>query len=72
MTAENIAEQFEISREAQDNLALSSQLKAYKAQKSGKFKDEIVPIEVLKKQEKVIFDSDEGIRGNSTLEICKN
>jgi acetyl-CoA C-acetyltransferase len=72
ITAENIAEQFKISRESQDNLALSSQLKAYNAQKNGKFKDEIVPIEVTRKKEMVVFDSDEGIRGNSTLEILNN
>jgi acetyl-CoA C-acetyltransferase len=72
VTAENIAHKFKISREDQDNLALSSQLKAFKAQKNGKFKDEIVPIEVLRKKEMVVFDIDEGVRGNSTLEILKN
>ncbi len=68
VTAENIATEFDISREAQDALALSSQLKAAKAQKAGKFKGEIVPIEVRRKKEKIIIDQDEGIRGDSTME----
>ncbi len=68
ITAENIASQFGIDRSAQDSLALASQLKAYKATKAGKFINEIVPIEIEKKKEKIVFDSDEGIRGNSTLE----
>ncbi len=67
-TAENIADKFGINRQAQDALALASQLKASKASKDGKFIDEIVPIEVSKRKEKVIFDTDEGIRGNSTIE----
>jgi len=68
ITAENIAQQFNISREDQDQFALNSQVKAAKAQASGKFKDEIVPIEIQKKKENFIFDQDEGIRGNSTIE----
>lgn len=68
VTAENIANKFDISRDVQDALALRSQLKAVKAQKSGKFIDEIVPIEVRKKKEKIIIDQDEGIRGDSTIE----
>lgn len=67
-TAENIADKFDINRQAQDALALASQLKAFKASKDGKFVDEIVPIEISKRKEKVIFDTDEGIRGNSTIE----
>lgn len=46
ITAENIAEQWELSREEQDQFALESQLRAEKAQKEGKFKEEIVPVEV--------------------------
>ncbi len=68
ITAENVAEKFNISRQAQDELALASQLKAAKAQENGKFKDEIVPIQIQKKKESFIFDQDEGIRGNSTME----
>jgi len=68
ITAENIASQFGIDRVAQDSLALASQLKAYKATQAGKFINEIVPIEIEKRKEKIVFDSDEGIRGNSTIE----
>jgi acetyl-CoA C-acetyltransferase len=68
ITAENIASKFKISRQVQDQLALSSQLKAAKAQKEGKFKDEIVPIEVQLKKGNVIFAEDEGIRASSTIE----
>ena len=68
ITAENIASQFGIDRSAQDALALASQLKAYKATQAGRFIDEIVPIEIEKKKEKIVFASDEGIRGNSTME----
>ena len=68
ITAENIADKFGIDRQTQDELALASQLKASKASKDGKFIDEIVPIEVNKRKEKVIFDTDEGIRGSSTIE----
>lgn len=60
ITAENIAEQWEISREEQDEFALQSQLKTEKAIKEGKFKDEIVPIEIpQRKGDPVIFDTDE-------------
>lgn len=52
ITAENISAKFNISREAQDQLALNSQLKASKAQQSGKFKDEIVPIKIQNKERK--------------------
>ncbi len=68
VTAENIASQFKISREDQDKFALASQIKASKAQQSGKFKDEIVPVEVKIKKENIVFASDEGIRESSTLE----
>lgn len=60
ITAENIAEQWEISREEQDEFALNSQLKTEKAQKDGKFKDEIFPIEIpQRKGSPIIFDTDE-------------
>lgn len=69
ITAENIAKKFNISRQMQDEFALNSQLKAAAAQNSGKFKDEIVPIQVQLKKETGIIDQDEGIRAGSTLEI---
>ncbi len=60
ITAENIAEQWKISREEQDEFALNSQLKTEKAQKEGKFKEEIVPIEIpQRKGDPIIFDADE-------------
>lgn len=69
ITAENIAKKFNISREMQDEFAVKSQVKAAAAQKNGRFKNEIVPIEVQIKKETKIFDYDEGIRGDSSLEV---
>lgn len=69
ITAENIAKKFSISREMQDEFAVKSQAKAAAAQKTGRFKNEIVPIEVQIKKETKIFDYDEGVRGDSSLEV---
>ena len=69
ITAENIAKKFNISREMQDEFAVKSQAKAAAAQKNRKFKNEIVPIEIQIKKETKIFDYDEGIRGDSSLEV---
>lgn len=68
ITAENVAEQYGISREVQDQIGYDSQMKAAKAISSGRFKDEIVPVEVKKKKETVIFDTDEHCRPQTTLE----
>ena len=69
ITAENIAERYHISREDQDAYALMSQQRAAKARDEGKFKDEIIPVEVkVNKKETKIFDTDEHIRDNTTLE----
>ncbi|SHH25834.1 acetyl-CoA C-acetyltransferase [Caloranaerobacter azorensis DSM 13643] len=69
ITAENIAEKWNISREEQDEFALQSQLKAERAQKEGKFKDEIVPVEVpQRKGEPIIVDTDEYPRHGTTIE----
>lgn len=59
ITAENIADQYAISREAQDAFAIESQRRAIEAIDSGKFKDEIVPIEVKNRRETIVFDTDE-------------
>ncbi|MBL0389271.1 acetyl-CoA C-acyltransferase [Tumebacillus sp. ITR2] len=68
-TAENVAEQFEISREDQDALALSSQQKAVAAIQNGKFKDEIVPYTIpQRKGDPIVIDTDEHPRGDSTME----
>jgi 3-oxoadipyl-CoA thiolase len=62
-TAENVATQFNISREAQDEFAYHSQLKFANAQKENKFKDEIVPIEIyLGKGKTIVFEIDEHAR----------
>ncbi len=59
ITAENVAEQYGISREEQDEFALESQLKAIKAVDSGRFKDEIVPVTIKSRKEEITFDTDE-------------
>lgn len=68
VTAENLAKKYNISREEQDALALSSQQRAAKAIEEGKFKEEIVPIEVPGKKENTIVDTDEHPRKDTTLE----
>ncbi|WP_291634087.1 acetyl-CoA C-acetyltransferase [Clostridium sp.] len=69
VTAENVAEQWNITREEQDKFSLNSQLKAEKAIKAGKFKDEIVPIEIpQRKGDPMIFDTDEYPKMGSTIE----
>jgi len=69
MTAENVAEQWNLTREMQDEFAANSQNKAEAAIKSGRFKDEIVPVEVpQRKGDPVIFDTDEFVRFGVTAE----
>jgi acetyl-CoA acyltransferase len=77
LTAEAVANEYKISREDQDAFALNSHLKAMKAIKEGKFKDEIVPIKISetyvdenekKKTRDFIVDTDEGPRADTTLE----
>lgn len=69
ITAENVAEQYGITREMQDRLALISQQRAAAARAGGLFKEQIVPIEVRAgKRETKLFAEDEHIRGNTTLE----
>lgn len=67
-TAENIAQKFGISRQEQDEFALASQHKAEAAQKAGKFRDEIIPLEIPGKKSALTVDSDEYIKLGSTLE----
>jgi acetyl-CoA C-acetyltransferase len=67
--AEGTAKKFDITREAQDQYAYESQMKAVKAIKEGKFKQEIVPVEIpQKKKDPISFDTDEGPRAETTLE----
>jgi acetyl-CoA C-acetyltransferase len=68
ITAENVAKKYEISRTEQDEFALQSQLKAEAAQKAGKFKDEILPLEIAQKKGSIVFDSDEYVKPGSTIE----
>ncbi len=67
-TAENVASQWQISREMQDEFALASQNKAEAAQKAGKFADEIAPFTVKTRKGDIIVDADEYIRHGATLE----
>ena len=67
-TADNICEEWGLTREELDEFALKSQLKAEEAQKNGAFKAEIVPVEVKKKKETVIVDTDEDPRHGTTVE----
>ena len=67
-TADNIAEQWGLTREELDEFALKSQQKACAAIENGAFKEEIVPVEVKKKKETIVFDTDEGPRPGSTIE----
>lgn len=68
VTAENIAKKYNISRQQQDEFAMASQNKAETAQKAGKFKDEILPLEIPQKKGSIIFDNDEYIKHGVTLE----
>lgn len=69
ITAENIAEQWNITREEQDEFSVQSQNKAEKAIKEGRFKDEIVPVSVpQRKGDPVVFDTDEHVKFGSTIE----
>lgn len=68
-TAENVAEQFNISREDQDAFAARSQQKAAESQRNGRFAEEIVPVEIpRRKQEPLIFADDEHLRPDTTAE----
>jgi acetyl-CoA C-acetyltransferase len=68
LTAENVAKKYEISRQEQDEFAVLSQNKAEAAQKAGKFKDEILPLEIPQKKGTIVFDTDEYVKLGTTLE----
>jgi acetyl-CoA C-acetyltransferase len=70
-TAENVANQWQISRDMQDQFALSSQNKAEAAQKAGKFKDEIAAFTVKSRKGDVVVDQDEYIRHGATIEAMQ-
>jgi acetyl-CoA C-acetyltransferase len=67
-TAENVAREFQITREDQDRFAVASQNKAEAAKKAGRFKDEIAPVTVKSRKGDVVVDSDEYIRDGATYE----
>ncbi len=67
-TAENVARQFQITRQQQDEFAVHSQQKAEAAQKAGKFKDEIVPFTVKTRKGDIVVDTDEGPRHGSSMD----
>ena len=68
ITAENIARQWQLSRDEQDQFAVSSQNKAEAAQKAGRFQDEIVPFTIQTRKGDIIVDADEYIRHGATME----
>jgi acetyl-CoA C-acetyltransferase len=70
-TAENVAEQWQISRDMQDELAVASQNKAEAAQKAGRFVDEIVSFTVKNRRGDIIVDQDEYIRHGATMEAMQ-
>ena len=67
-TAENVAQQWQITRDQQDEFAVESQKRASKAKSEGIFKDEIVGVEIKTRKETAVFDSDEYIKDNVQLE----
>ncbi len=71
-TAENVAMQFQITREQQDEFAVKSQNKAEAAQKAGRFKDEIVPVTIKGRKGDTIVDQDEYIRHGATIDAMKS
>jgi acetyl-CoA acetyltransferases len=68
ITAENVAKEFGITREQQDEFAVASQNKAEAAVKAGRFKDEITPVKIVVKKEEKLFDTDEFVRFGATLD----
>ena len=67
-TAENVAQQWQITREEQDRFAVASQNKAEAAKKAGRFKDEIAPVTVKSRKGETVVDTDEYIRDGATIE----
>src|SRR3982751_2706755 len=72
VTAENVAKEYAVTREEQDQFAVASQNKAEAAQKGGKFKDEIVPVEIPSRKGPVVFADDEYPRHGATLDAMKS
>ncbi len=70
-TAENVARQWQLSRDVQDQFAVASQNKAEAAQKAGRFRDEIVPVTLKTRKGDVVVENDEYIRHGATLEAMQ-
>ncbi|MDA3888659.1 MAG: acetyl-CoA C-acetyltransferase [Allgaiera sp.] len=70
-TAENVAAQWQISREMQDEFAVASQNKAEAAQKAGRFADEIIPFTIKTRKGDIVIDADEYIRHGATIEAMQ-
>ena len=70
-TAENVAEKWQISREAQDEFAVASQNKAEAAQKAGKFDDEVIAFTIKTRKGDIVVDKDEYIRHGATIEAMQ-
>lgn len=68
ITAENLAEKYNISRTAQDEFSADSQTKAAKAQAQGRFKDEIIPVTIKTRKDDIVIEQDESIRAETTLD----
>lgn len=71
VTAENVAKEYAVTREEQDEFAVASQVKTETAQKAGKFKDEIIPFEIASRKGTVSFTDDEYPRHGATLEAMQ-
>jgi acetyl-CoA C-acetyltransferase len=69
ITAENVAERYQISREMQDELAAASHQRAVAAIAAGHFKEQIVPVEIATRKGVVVFDTDEHVRAATTIEV---
>ena len=70
-TAENVAQKYGISRADQDEFAARSQQKAEAAQKAGRFKDEITPVEIVSRKGTITFDADEYLRYGTTADVAR-
>ena len=68
ITAENVAERYHISRQMQDELAVLSQTRAAAAIAAGRFKEQIVPVEIASRKGTIVFDTDEHVRAATTVE----
>ncbi len=72
VTAENVAKEYAVTREDQDEFAVASQNKTEAAQKAGRFKDEIVPVEIPSRKGTIVFSDDEYPRHGATVEAMRS